>query len=156
MLSSLFFLPGTSYISCSFNPYEKTAKKKYGCSEPSNHTLLNLFDTSYKVLSLNSLQPCPQGTPALLMSHSWVLTTAPSPAKLCAHTGSPPHASPLLLLPSPPHSAHTASSSSLDGMEGWPVLTHFLGKNSQIECATHYQHDASRERGLEGGDGAKY
>lgn len=71
------------------------------------------------------------------------------PAKLYAHTGSPPHTSPLLLLPSPPHPfslPHAASSSSPDGMEGWPVLTHFSGKNSQIERATHDHHDANREK----------
>lgn len=41
---------------------------------------------------------------------------------------------------------------------GWkddPFLTHFAGKARETEHATRHHHDASREKGLQGGDGAK-
>lgn len=154
MLSSLFFLSGTtvSYLVPSTHTKQTTKKKTASKMIALNHqsrSSLNLFAISYKVLSLNGLQPCPSRhsstsyIPQLSTHHS------SPPAKLYAHTGSPPHTSPLLFLPSPPHPfslPHAASSSSPDGMEGWPVLTHFSGKNSQIERATHDQHDANREK----------
>ena len=155
-------------IPCSSNPSENTAAKIIILTHQS-HSSLDPSGIFCEVLSSNSLEPCPQGTPALFISHSRPHPNGSFPPllpnslpRLDIHHMLPLGFSfPPSLPPLPPFCSfqhRTEAQKNLLALTRWkddPSPSHFAGKARCTEHAMPYQHDVRGQKGLQGGDGAK-